>query len=1024
DLSTGCWTSAAPNTILRSYRSNVTAFMPVSNGSYQPVGTHSVLLPANTYGNGASLVVIYRLMSPNAQPKATVLYEGNWSQEYPPGNTSTFNLNLSGFYDSNATFGSARVTDITGLANTNGTFSFVPAQSQTVPLQMPDASASVAMPNNFAGLQSGQCRLWTATVLSTPVHSSDNDGLIDSWKTAQGYIDATTGAWVDLTGAHPGQRDLFVQLDYMVGADGHSHAPSANALSMVQNALSSHGITPHFVTGNAIPEDTCTGTTTDSSGNTLYCVFPNQAGVVAWKVGLEDLKTTMVDATSCASNPSLSNPACMPRFQFGRRTSYHYVLFGHSLGIANWTINDGTLSNIVVSGGVGTVNLTVPFKTCPTTVTITNAVVNLGLNGTYTVRSCPTNMSFTVPMPIMAAGTYPIPGGVAEPALAVVNGTTGTISGYSDIGGSDSAITLGKWGADGLRDNVVAGTLMHELGHTLGLSHGGSYNGFGSAANYGPNCKPNYQSVMNYLFQIDLLGPNAVVDYSSEVLSDLNKSSLAPGLSTSSNTPPLYSTTSWYAPIPPFGAGTPATRQCDGRLPPPNVYGYLVSGASTPISWLTGQDINFDGNYTENLNGYNDWTWADFRQIGATGNHVLVYPLGLADGIQLSGGGGIQLSGGGGIQLSGGGGIQRTGGGGIQLSGGGGIQLSGGGGIQLAGGGGIQLAGGGGIQLSGGGGIQLAGGGGIQRSGGGGVDAELKFETANAVVRPPRNPVTNGNTITWSAPLFGNITGYNIYCSTNGNAPVLIATVPATQLSYTGSAVQGNCTVTTILTDTSTGTTRESTAPNPPTTRQNQTINFPNPGPLYFNTQSVQLQATATSGLPVTYSVPANNGVCSLSGTNNSVLNIIAAGTCSVTASQAGSSFVFAAQPVTDNIVINPWTIVGFTSPVAMPNPTIVWNVIKGGQTVPLKFNVYIGTAQQTNTSVVVGQSVSIASVACVSGTTNTDTSVTNTGNTSLAWDGSEFIQNWKTPSGSGQCYSATVKTLDSSTITAYFRTK
>ena len=34
---------------------------------------------------------------------------------------------------------------------------------------------------------------------------------------------------------------------------------------------------------------------------------------------------------------------------------------------------------------------------------------------------------------------------------------------------------------------------MHELGHTLGLGHGG---------NAVPNCKPNYLSLMNYVFQL------------------------------------------------------------------------------------------------------------------------------------------------------------------------------------------------------------------------------------------------------------------------------------------------------------------------------------------------------------------------------------------------------------------------------------------------------------------------------------------------------------------------------------------
>ena len=60
------------------------------------------------------------------------------------------------------------------------------------------------------------------------------------------------------------------------------------------------------------------------------------------------------------------------------------------------------------------------------------------------------------------------------------------------------------------RANVIAGTLFHELGHTLGLSHGGLYyqGGTGSyVPTFDVNCKPNYQSSMNYLFQLDGVGP-------------------------------------------------------------------------------------------------------------------------------------------------------------------------------------------------------------------------------------------------------------------------------------------------------------------------------------------------------------------------------------------------------------------------------------------------------------------------------------------------------------------------------------
>ena len=58
------------------------------------------------------------------------------------------------------------------------------------------------------------------------------------------------------------------------------------------------------------------------------------------------------------------------------------------------------------------------------------------------------------------------------------------------------------------------GTLMHELGHNLGLRHGGSDD---------VNCKPNYLSVMSYSFQMPIFVGLRPADYSQSDLPDLNE---------------------------------------------------------------------------------------------------------------------------------------------------------------------------------------------------------------------------------------------------------------------------------------------------------------------------------------------------------------------------------------------------------------------------------------------------------------------------------------------------------------------
>ena len=61
-------------------------------------------------------------------------------------------------------------------------------------------------------------------------------------------------------------------------------------------------------------------------------------------------------------------------------------------------------------------------------------------------------------------------------------------------------MTLGEWGLSynnssmiNLTVNFQAATIMHEFGHNLGLRHGGDED---------QNYKPNYYSIMNYMYQL------------------------------------------------------------------------------------------------------------------------------------------------------------------------------------------------------------------------------------------------------------------------------------------------------------------------------------------------------------------------------------------------------------------------------------------------------------------------------------------------------------------------------------------
>jgi len=111
------------------------------------------------------------------------------------------------------------------------------------------------------------------------------------------------------------------------------------------------------------------------------------------------------------------------------------------------------------------------------------------------------------------------------------------ISGIAEITGNDLVVaagSVGTWWSSVLRD-ALAGTFMHELGHTLSLLHGGK----GSPEQAMIAYKPNYSSVMSYAYQyprdkVTAQGSNAMhfwtLDYSRKAAITLNENQLKEGI--------------------------------------------------------------------------------------------------------------------------------------------------------------------------------------------------------------------------------------------------------------------------------------------------------------------------------------------------------------------------------------------------------------------------------------------------------------------------------------------------------------
>lgn len=120
------------------------------------------------------------------------------------------------------------------------------------------------------------------------------------------------------------------------------------------------------------------------------------------------------------------------------------------------------------------------------------------------------------------------------------------------------------------------------------------------------------------------------------------------------------------------------------------------------------------------------------------------------------------------------------------------------------------------------------------------------------------------------------------------------------------------------------------------------------------------------------------------------------------------------------NYTVLPWNLSGFFNPVDMGID--VWNTVKNGSTVPLKFEVFAGATELASTSAI--KSFTAVNTACPTAKAVVDEiEFVTTGGTVLRYDSTagQFVQNWATPKKPGACVKVTMTTEDLSTLVANF---
>lgn len=216
-----------------------------------------------------------------------------------------------------------------------------------------------------------------------------------------------------------------------------------------------------------------------------------------------------------------------------------------------------------------------------------------------------TNFYNLVRSRLTQAGRLPIFHYAVAPAYIVpsrkkADGTTeyDTTSGYGVAFGF--IVALGGWTNT---EDEQTGTFMHELGHTLALQHGGQDD---------DQYKPNYPSVMNYLFQTKGLsrGGATVWDYSRISTPDFDEATAteAGGVSLGAD-----------------GAGYGTGHRCsDGA----GGFGSVQVAILKPVDWScdghddtagTGFDTNGDGKKTTLKGSTSDWSRLQFKRGGVGG---------------------------------------------------------------------------------------------------------------------------------------------------------------------------------------------------------------------------------------------------------------------------------------------------------------------------------------------------------------------------------------------------------------------
>ena len=316
---------------------------------------------------------------------------------------------------------------------------------------------------------------------------ADGDGICDEWETRGIDFDGDGVADVNLAayGALPNQRDLFAEVDYFA-----NRKPEHEALTAVAAAFAKAPVTtPNNPMDHGVHLHFGASPSSDLTDEAISASDAVSPLPVAAAIQIRDGDPSADCDGYFGSAADRSSPATCWKILGAKRLIWRYVLFADKLSTPTQI---GNFTGVSTRPG-------------------DYAIVTLGSS----MESAPDPNHANIPRAIFAAGGW---------------GTSGCVTYETCLAQTE------------------AGTLMHELGHSLGLSHGGG----DSVQN-----KPNYLSVMNYSFISRAGLVSRPLDYSRVALPDLHENDLNESVPVANGVSPAdigaWTLTLYFEPFTPVG---------------------------------------------------------------------------------------------------------------------------------------------------------------------------------------------------------------------------------------------------------------------------------------------------------------------------------------------------------------------------------------------------------------------------------------------------------------------------------------